>query len=164
MKFSVPGWNQEMGWSKVFDEFMPTAKHLPIRYAMAGACCIIGIWIARKKSDLRTGLLVSSLWFFALMGRAHEYHYTLYVPMLAYLYTKEHGEYRTAWVAFLCVCAAAPTTFALFSPLSVMPDPQHASQGAMRAANPLLFWAYLFHRPLLLPALIITILKPRSPS
>ncbi len=155
MRFSVLDWNQEMGWSKVFDEFAPPAQHLIFRYILAALCCLAGGWVGFK-AGARKGILVATLWFFVLMGRGHEYHYSLYLPMLAFLYTDK--RYRTPWFVFLCLLAALPTTFGLYSWIGNISDPHTASQSALRSASPLIFYSYLLQRPILLPLLIGTVI------
>ncbi|MEY4065167.1 MAG: hypothetical protein RIR26_1375 [Pseudomonadota bacterium] len=162
-KFSVVGWNQEMGWSKVFDEFSSPANHYPLRMFLALIPVLYAVLLAwQKKFHLALG--VSVLWFFFLYGRGHEYHVTLYLPLLAFMYCEESGRYRNGWTVVLAFLAASPTVFPLILKIYEFPNAKLASNDAMRNANPFLYWLFLLHKPILAPLLLARIFYVESAS
>lgn len=155
-RFSVVGWNQEMGWSKIFDEFANPNEHFPFRVALAALPVMLAVWLGFQKK-LQLAIAVSVLWFFFLYGRGHEYHYTLALPLLAFLYCHESGRYRTAFTAVIAMIAAAPTVFPLIMGLHGFPTTGAANHAAMKAANPFLFWIYLLHKPIIAPLILVQV-------
>ncbi len=146
-KFSVYRWNQQISLSAALDEIMPAARHLYIRYALAAAAIGAGaILFLRKRFGV--AIIATMLWFFFLYGRGHEYHLTLYVPMLLYLYVGRDGRYRGWPLVLITVVLALPTAYPLFRLLYGYPMPDGLSNVVMLHDNRALYYAFLWQKPL----------------
>ena len=146
-----------MGWSKVFDEFASPRDHLYLRIFLALIPVVLSIVLAtRQKLQLAIG--VAMLWFFMMYGRGHEYHYTLYLPLLIFLYCREDGRYRNWWMCGIASLTALPTVFPFFMHLYGFANHGAATLEAMKNANTTLYWLFLLHKPLVAPLLLAQIL------
>jgi len=145
-KFSVHHWNQEMGWSKVFEDLFPPLTNLAVRQGMALTMLAGSAWLAWK-GKLREAFCVVALIYLTSQGRSHEYHLTLYVPLLAYLYTREDGAYRTRWTVALILLAACPTVFPLFKWIYGYPENLVSTDRLIQLNRPL-HWFYLVQKPI----------------
>lgn len=148
MEKTVLGWDQEMGWSKVFDEFFPQ-QHFLLRRILGCAVIAAGAWIAAKR-DVRAGVAVISLWFFFVYARAHEYHYTSALPVLLFLWCGRGERYRKAWALIVTTLLMLPTTWYWLrhSPAYGIGKLGYSLDFARaRAETPGIFWAFLLQRP-----------------
>lgn len=157
-KFTVPGWNQEMGLAKVLDEIITPGGHYHIRILFAIAPIITSVFLAFQKKH-STAIAVSVLWYFILYARGHEYHYSTLVPILTFLYTKESGEYRTPWFSGLIALCAMPTTFALIMALGGFANAAESTTPLMKENFPFLYWLFLIHRPATIILILAAIWK-----
>jgi hypothetical protein len=140
--FSVRGWDQEMGWSKVFDEIF-SEDHYSIRMFLAIVFAFGGAWISRL--NYRLGIGFASLWFFFSYGRIHEYHYATFVPLLAWCASQKY--FSKPLLAAVSVLMASPTVwFLLINTNAMVKGSLDFKMG--RASHPLLFWSWILQKPL----------------
>ena len=140
--YSVRGWDQELGWSKVMDEIW-AGDHYPLRMALTLFCAFGGAFLARRSFPLGVGF--ASLWFFFSYGRIHEYHYATFVPLLAWACTNPH--FSKKGVAAAAFWMGTPTVWAFLTQSEVY-SKGALDFGAARAAEPFLFWTWMLHKPL----------------
>ena len=149
-KYTVYRWNQQLSLSAALDEWKPSADHLNLRYGLAAITVAVGaLLFLRKRYEV--AIIACMMWFFFLYGRGHEYHGTLYVPMLLCLYTLPGGRYRGWPLVAIGVLVALPTVYGLFDlqygfpnrgPFDTYPN------DLMLANSPPLYFLFLWHKPL----------------
>lgn len=145
-KYTVFRWNQQNSLSAVLDEFMLVDHHYYVRLALALIPIFTGaILFSRKKIELALGVTV--LWYFFLYARGHEYHATLYLPLLLFLYA-HNKSYRNWFFVSIAVLLALPTVYPLFGIFYGLDTPKLASSDAMYQVNPWLYFTFLLHKPL----------------
>jgi hypothetical protein len=155
-KLTVRGWNQEMGFAKVLDEFMTANEHYPIRLAVAFLPILTAIVLTARKRYPQA-LAISVLWYFFLYARGHEYHYSTLVPILAFFYCEKDGRYRNLWFAALVAICALPTTYPIIMALGGYANAVQSSSEVMAREFPFLYWTFLVHRPASLFLLLGTV-------
>jgi hypothetical protein len=152
----VPGWDQQMSLALLIDEWFPSWPNTDVRLVLT--VLVVGYaLIGLRRAPLEVAIAMASLWFFVYYGRGHEYHATLLVPIFVYLWTERRGVYRTWWMALLCVLSALPTTWPIFIHILGLSGPGPDSFAVMDHESPLLFTAFLAHKPLTVLALALTI-------
>lgn len=146
--YIIPRWNQQVSLAAALDEFMSEEQHLRVRYALAGFAVLTGGLLFWRK-QFGVAVVACTLWFFFLYGRGFEYHVTLYVPMLLYLYTLEGGRYRGGLIVLIALLVALPTTYPLYRYWLGLTNPAGfaPSSDAMFAAHRGLYYAFLWQRP-----------------
>lgn len=146
-RYSAYRWNQQISLSAALDEFASTFRHVYFRYALASVTIFVGAYLFNQRR-IELGFIACTLWFFFLYARGHEYQETLYVPMLACLYTLRGGRYRSWWLVGITLLLALPTSYPLFKLLGHFPDAGVLSNDVMLHTNRALYYLFLWHKPL----------------
>lgn len=149
-KYTAYRWNQQMSLSAALDEWMPSTEHLKYRYMLAAFTVGVGVVLFRRK-QMEVAVAACTLWFFFLYGRGHEYHGTLYVPLLLCLYSLEGERYRGWPLVVIGVLMALPTTYGLFNlfyPIENRPPFLSYESSMMVDKNRALYYLFLWQKPL----------------
>jgi hypothetical protein len=162
LEYSVYRWNSQVSLSAALDEIMPTARHLPIRYALAALAVGVGVVLFARR-PFEVAVVACLLWYFFLYGRGHEYHLTLYVPMLLCLYVLPDGRYRGWATVAVALLVVVPTAYLLFRTLYGFPLPDGWSNEAMLAHSRPLYALFLWQRPLAAFLLLAVLLAKEWP-
>ncbi|XZG70663.1 hypothetical protein ACTSKR_02055 [Chitinibacteraceae bacterium HSL-7] len=155
LKHNIPRWNQEQSMASFLGELMGAEANLHVRYALGLVVTLAGAFALRKK-PLELAVCTTTLWFFLVYGRGHDYHATLLIPVLAYLWCQRPQHYRNGWVLLITAMYALPTSYALFR--TVLGYTAEVSGETMLATHPWLFFAFVAQKPVATLLLAGTIL------
>ncbi|MCE5228512.1 hypothetical protein LLG95_02800 [bacterium] len=145
-KYSGFRWNQQISLAAALDEIVPPEPNLKIRYDLL-ALILVETAIVAWRRNRQAAICLSIMSFFAFYARGHEYHYTLMVPVMMCLWSLPGGRYRTWWMLLLAISFAAPTTWIIFKYWYGFSDPVTGSCDQMLAANPVLYYGFLWQKP-----------------
>ncbi|GAA5784594.1 hypothetical protein [Chitiniphilus shinanonensis] len=144
LKYNVPRWNQEQSMASFLGEWMSPDAQLYLRYLFGLIVTLIGAVVLRRK-PLELAVSLVTLWFFLVYARGHDYHATLLIPVLAYLWCQRPQWYRTRFMLLIAAMYALPTSYALFR--TVLGFTGEVSGEAMLASSPLLYYCFVAQKP-----------------
>lgn len=159
-KHSTYRWNQQISLSAALDEFMTPISNLQTRYVIGGLIILYSLIIRRQRE---AAIALSIIAFFAVYARGHEYHYTLFVPILACLYSL--GPRYNSWpMVLLAILMATPTTWIVFKYVYDFSDPVSGSANLMFSTNEVFYYLFLWHKPTaaMLTAVYIAVNETRT--
>lgn len=146
MHYAVLRWDQQISLAQALNELCSYQVNLYIRYALAAVPVLAGVVLfLRRPRDI--AIVMTTLWFFILYARGHEYHATLLVPILLCLFVQEDGRYQTWTLLVITLLLASPTVWILFTSCYGLPGPGAGSMEKMRAMNSVLYHLFLWQKP-----------------
>ncbi|TJZ77370.1 hypothetical protein [Chitiniphilus eburneus] len=144
LKYNVPRWNQEQSMASFLSEMMQPGTQLYLRYALGAIVTLAGA-IALRRKPLELAVSLVTLWFFLVYARGHDYHATLLIPVLAYLWCQRPHLYRTPLMLLITAMYALPTSYALFR--TVLGFTAEVSGETMLATSPFLYYCFVAQKP-----------------
>ncbi len=153
-KLFVPGWDQQQSLALLLDDLVDPERNLLIRQILTVALIAYAVIGLRRKPIELAFAMAAMSFFFVYYARGHEYHATLLVPILLYLWTEPSGRYRTPWIAFLAVLSFLPTTWTLFNVSAAFPD-----FDVLMGKSAVLFVLFIAQKPVAALLLIATIIR-----
>ena len=147
LKYSVPGWNQHMGFSIFLESWFDPSTNLTIRAIIAISLLLASLYIAFI-DRFKVAISLSLLWFLTLYAYGHDYHLTTLLPILAYLYSEQSGIYRNRVFCLITFLVAAPTTYPILAKLLNRDVAWHTSLAEMLEFSPFLYWIHLGMKPI----------------
>jgi hypothetical protein len=163
-KYNAHRWAQISSLSLFFSEFMNPESNYKIRLFI-GLFMLIGSVTVLRMSSIQVKLILASLFHTVVYAHGHEYHRTLLVPILLYLYCQSNGWYRRPWLVGTSAIMGAPSVYLLFRLWYGLP--QDTGGPVLVETNYPLYLLFTAHRPLselfLVAMIFYTERKNRTP-
>jgi hypothetical protein len=150
-------WNQQQGIETVIQETLLRPWSYQLRLSFTVVTLIFGLLLLYKKRTI-PALAVISTWYFWFNARGHEYHWTLFTPILLALYVNDL-KYRNFYLVFLTALISMPNAYPLFHLVGQFQSTNDLSNSRMFELSPTLYALFLIPKPLSVLVFLLLVFK-----